>query len=230
MIFKFSTFTCLFLFSISQLEFLEDEKIPEYLGIEVHTCKYRQFIRKFTTNSLREIYNKFRNHDTILNLLDLLDHTDKIQREPNSWHVTTLYIGDDLSKLDSPIYKHFKEDINVEIKISTLIFIPNKIIISPVFIENIEFENKYPHVTLFVGKYDNFESNNVLKAVFELPEYKQLYEAGKFKDENFLINAEINNLEVTLNDGHKEIIEKAYVFKGDDLTLLQGKTKKVYFK
>jgi hypothetical protein len=210
------------------LQYLTDEEIPEYLSIEANTMRYRKAIRKFVETRLEQSYNQWRYHDTLLQLIDILDNNDNIQKEAEPWHTTTLYIGNNLSKLESPIYKNFKGGIPVDLKIATMVYIPKRIICSPVFPNYDQIENKYPHVTLFTGLYPAVESNSVLAAIFSIPEYKEMYFSGKLKEDSSVLNVEINNLEVTLFSGQKEVIEKVYIIKTPEFEVLGGVTKKNY--
>jgi hypothetical protein len=215
-------------FCDKSLKYLGEDDIPEYLSIEAETAHFRKYIRIFVENRLHVSYEKYQNLETLLQLLDILGNTDNIQKEAEPWHTTVLYIGNNKKQLDSPIYKNFKEGVHVDLKLATMIYVPDRIIFAPVFPNYDKIDNKYPHVTLFTGLYPAVDSNSVLAAIFSIPEYKELYDSGKFKDDSTAFNIEINNLEITQFSGKKEVIEKVYLIKTPEVQVLDAVTTKKY--
>jgi hypothetical protein len=180
-------------------------------------------------HGLRLIYTRTEEAVILAELMDLMDRSDKLMHEPVSWHTTCLYIGNDMSKLDSPIYKNFIEGVQVDLKVATFVYIPGKIIAAPVFPDYKYIENKFPHITLFTGTYSAADSNSVLKAVFgDNAIYKSYYDGGLLKKDNWFINDELSNVEITLTNGTKDIAEKVYILKFEEFRVLDAVTKKNY--
>lgn len=150
-------------------------------------------------------------------------------KEPDSWHVTCLYMGRSKAFLNHRIYKAFREGINLKININTLIYIPGKIITTPVFLENFDLiDNKFPHMTLMLGSYKAVDSNYVLKALFgENSSLAELYTAGKIKDSTYQIDKEIDDVKVDFNNKKRgiDIVEKVYLIKFKKEISLVGTTK-----
>jgi hypothetical protein len=231
---KYFYFLCISLILInSQLLFLEGDEndIPLYLSIEVITSQYRNQIYTFVEHGMRHIYDRHGNEEVKADAMDLVDKSGKNLHEPNSWHVTCLYIGKDLSKLDLPIYKHFSENEPVIVKLHTIVYIPGKIMASPVFPAYKDIENKIPHVTLFAGTYSPNDSNALLEAIFiDNPVYKRYYDSGDLKRDGFQINDELRNVEITLRNGRKEIVDKVYILKFNEWFFMYGRAKKIFPK
>jgi hypothetical protein len=215
----------------TNLVFLDDDKIPEYLSILASTKKYSGDIRAYTTDQMDLLYYIFDDEQIKDEMNDLVDNDDKIFRDPDSWHITTLYIGKDQSKTKSPIYKKFKEGVSVHWTVATVVYVPGKIICAPVFPDYSRdmIDNKFPHTSLYLGEYPAVECNSVLTAVFGLPEYKKLYDNGSLQDEDFTKIDIIEDLKVTLmSTGKTEVIEKVYFIKTDAHLPIAGVTKKNY--
>jgi hypothetical protein len=83
---------------------------------------------------------------------------------------------------------------------------------------------------LFVGGYPAVESNSVLEAIFSIPEYKKLYDGGELQDSGFVRIDTIEDLEVTLSTGKKEVLEKVYFVKSNIYVPTVGLTTKIYSK
>ena len=79
-----------------------------------------------------------------------------------NFHITTLYLGQDKSKQQDPIFKNFEEGKHVEVEIRALVYIPDKIMTAVCF-PKCEIENKYPHITLVLGKWKARQSNDALE-------------------------------------------------------------------
>jgi hypothetical protein len=227
MLFKIFFLYLLAFSALSKLQFLDDEELPIYLSIETDPSK-DEYIESFIIQRLMAISLKAQNQDVNEDIRDILIEGHELLRKPNSWHTTTYYVGKNPKRTESPFYNDFKEDVHVELNLSTFVYIPGKIIAAPVFPDYKLIDNKYPHMTLMVGSYTAVESNAVLSTVFELVKYKELYENGKLHDDSFELYEEFTNLEVTKFDGSKDIVKKAYIIKTRGHVLLDGVTKKMF--
>ena len=83
---------------------------------------------------------------------------------PADHHVTTMFLGGNKKKMGSAAFKRFNQGEMVNVTISAIVYIPDKIIVGIVF-PKFEIENEFPHVTLMVSKgWKPVESNAVIAA------------------------------------------------------------------
>jgi len=153
-------------------------------------------------------------------------------KEPDSWHTTCLYIGGDRSKLETEIYKKFKEGEQVDISSSTLVYVPGKILSSPVFFKSFNLiDNKFPHTTLLLGKYRAVDSNYVLTSLFQdNEELKKIYERGDINITSPLtFNFKVKDVTIKFDDLKKEEkVDAVYMIKAGKGFVLDGRTAKIY--
>lgn len=214
--------------------YIKKEKIPEYLSINANTDISRDLVYNFISEALFELTKTHGDNKQIMS--DYLEYNRKKvknYKEPDSWHTTCLYIGTNLSQLNTTIYKEFQEGIELDMKINTLVYIPGKILTSPVFYDNFNLiDNNFPHVTLMQGEYRAVDSNYVLKSLFEDNDYlAKLYHQGFIKDSKFTIDTELKNVEIFFNDKKQyDSCKKVYLIKFKKEVILKGVTTKNYFK
>mmetsp|Transcript_17475 Transcript_17475/g.12494 ORF Transcript_17475/g.12494 Transcript_17475/m.12494 type:complete len:147 (-) Transcript_17475:143-583(-) len=83
---------------------------------------------------------------------------------PNSYHVTSLFIGGNKSKLKTPAYEYFQEGQKVDVVVRAVIYIPGSLVTGLVF-PKFEIENEFPHLTLMCSnKYKPVMSNAMIQA------------------------------------------------------------------
>lgn len=83
---------------------------------------------------------------------------------PNSYHVTTLFIGGNKKKQNHAILQNHKEGHSVSVQVRALIYVPDKLVAGIVFPQT-EIENEFPHVTLMVSPgWAPVTSNAIIKA------------------------------------------------------------------
>ena len=82
---------------------------------------------------------------------DLLNYKTTMKPVSNV-HLTTLFIGKDSSKLKTKYYTTFSKGAIIPLKISALVYVPERILTAVVDFPKgkgeIQIENKYPHLTL----------------------------------------------------------------------------------
>jgi hypothetical protein len=209
-----------------------DSKIPEYLSIETDTSTSRPQVLEFLKQGLEALLAKYENDDIRSDYNDLfVKKTPFIFKEPNSWHTTCLYIGQNYSQLNTTIYKKFYENIPIDIVTSTLIYIPKKIISGPVFFKNFDLiQNQFPHITLMLGSYRAVDSNYVMRAIFDDNEYfKSLYKYGVIEDTTFTMVQTVKDVKIVFDDLKLEDnVKTVYVIKTGKVLNLNGYTKKNY--
>jgi hypothetical protein len=227
---------------ISQLDSLNNvnkenqsthEEIPLYLSIEVNHDINKRQIFDFLLNNLMILIRKFpQNYQIRSDYEDLLGQRMFILIEPDSWHITTLYIGEDKEKLETDYFKKFEEGKEIRIKLLSFAYIPGRLVSAPVFIDYNLIENKFPHMTLILGgKSRAVDSNYLLKSLFsDNINLRLLYDDGKIKDESFLFEIELDNIVLDYVDiDQKEEFEKVYFIKSKySVKRMIGKTKKNY--
>lgn len=98
---------------------------------------------------------------------------DEVYAMPkDSHHITTLFIGGESKKLHGrkqQNYMSFKKGMQIKVKIELFVLVPNCIMVGYCpNVPDIEIDNKYPHITLFLTKDTKpMESNTVLEAIFQ---------------------------------------------------------------
>lgn len=69
---------------------------------------------------------------------------------PNSHHITTLFIGGNRGKLNTPQAQYHQEGKEVDVQIRAVVYVPDKLVAGICF-PNCEIENDYPHLTMMVS-------------------------------------------------------------------------------
>jgi len=226
----------IFIFLINHIGCQSD--IPKYLSIEINKTDYSHEIYEFLQDNIFHILTEYRKHSQVKIDFDELFETHMTHLfEPKTWHITVLNFELEnikekkYKKLDSDIYKNFIEKKELEINISTLIYVPGKIMVAPVFFNDQIIENRIPHITFILGeKFRPIDGNYLLKSLLiENKELKSLYDEGFIKDPSFQINLELNNIRILYEDKKKqEILDYVYIIKYDSHLKLKGITKKIY--
>jgi hypothetical protein len=216
------------LFLKNQEEINYKEKIPIYLSIETDSNKIRNLILDFILDNLNILSIEYPYNFQIKRDIDDLSSTiDKKFHEPNSWHVTTYYIGQEKNRLDSPFYKNFIEDIKVDLNLFSFAYIPGNLIASPIFTDFTLIANPIPHMTLMLGEKANaVDSNFLLKSVFNYNEYlKILYKSKLIIDESYRDIVELKNLKVEYPNKTKTYKEVYFIKSKFYIKDIEGKTK-----
>lgn len=209
------------------------ERIPKYLSIEANRTEHYHEVYEFLQDNLFHILTEYpKNPQVKADFDDLFETELKHLKEPKTWHATVLSVDNNKEKLNSEIYKNFEENKEIEINISTLIYVPGKIMVAPIFLDfPAGFENRIPHITLMLGgKFRPMDGNFILKSLFiENKELKALYEEGFIKDPAFQVNLELNHVRMLYEDKKKqEIFDHVYLVKYDSHLRIKGITKKIF--
>lgn len=199
------------------VDFHEDVKI--YLLQEIIKKYIYDLINNFPEeSSFNELpfYFEDEKNDNIAFIQNNKDtNKNNIQKwkNPNSIHITTLFMGKNFYNKNSKILSNFKENEEVEVDILGIIIIPYKIAICIVKI-NIESDNKFPHITLSVGTYKPKNSNDVLEILFG--------NNGKYKEYYYKI---IDDEEVNLIKK-----DKINIFESEEDIYIKLKNEKISIK
>lgn len=147
---------------------------------------------------------------------------------PPSFHITTLYIGANETKLETPYYTEFKENEEFVISIDAILIVPGKIVTGITFPDRnrILIENRFPHVTLLLGEWSAVDSNGVMQALFdENGPLNQYYSTDFFQSVQPFYDS--YNLNVNLESGEIENVN-VIVLKFAPSLKLDAITMKIY--
>lgn len=223
MSFKFSLvlISITILINIINSTFLKElensEKIPIYLSIETDSDKNRISILNFILKNLNILSLKYPNNIQIeQDIYDVTKNLGENLHEPNSWHLTTYYIGQDERKMNSRFYKDFKENVQINLNILSFAYIPGQLISTPIFTDYDLIENSVPHMTLmFGGNAKAVDSNFLLKSVFKNNNYlNYLYLSRLLNDKDFTTDIEFRDFEIYFPD-RTEVYKKVYFIKSE---------------
>lgn len=152
-------FLFLFSFFCFSLSITAEGDLPLYLAIEVVNDEDKTKVLDFIDSSIGHLKDRYK---------DSMDFVISDLKKPH-WHVTTLYIGNNASKLETDYYKSFHDEMQFRVPLQTFLYVPGKIITAPVFFDSfpILIENKHPHITLMTGKWKAVNSNDLLTALYD---------------------------------------------------------------
>jgi hypothetical protein len=142
---------------------------------------------------------------------------------PNSYHVTQLFIGGNVNKKLSPIFKNYKEGVSVPVTVQAVMYVPGRILTGVAF-PKAEIENQFPHLTMALGdKWKAAVSNNVLMATCN----------GAFKDSYANTGTqfvqEATDIGVNVGKGKSETVNVYFIsFEKKDQVTFEGLTHKYY--
>ena len=132
-------------------------------------------------------------------------------RYPKTFHITTLYIGNDISQKKDEIYLNYKDRVSVIIDFVGIIIVPYKLVACICF-PDYNVKNKIPHMTTFIDQWEPKYSNDVLESIFINGELKKEFETV-FRNPNY----------------NKDFVKKlnTYVYE-EKVTVYVAKFKKNY--
>ncbi len=190
------------------------QKAPVYIGVFVEDSKSaNKEIRHQVGEGLKEITENIEDADPQIH--NDLNNFENLFKLPNdSYHITTLFIGGNPKKLNAKQakqFENFKSNQKTFIKIDCIVYVPGFIVCGYCSdTDGIEVDNKYPHVTLFLGNDAKaVESNNVLESLANAnPEMfaKKEFKTGKYPlnynkfDDAYVIGKKISINAVTGNN------------------------------
>lgn len=146
----------------------------------------------------------------------------------NLWHCTTMYKGNQSIKNfeNTEEYLEFEQNDEKIIRVLGMIYIPEKIIVTPVALDGIKSVNEFPHLTTFTKKYVPKKANDVMKSIFSKDgPNKELIELYKDALKNSISTKKDSFYEVEISivedeRSKKKVLNKAYVaFYGEPLEL-----------
>jgi hypothetical protein len=146
------------------------QKTPVYIGVFVEDSKSaNKEIRHHVLEGLKEIAENIEDVDPQIHN-DINDFENLFKLPNDSYHITTLFIGGNAKKLNpkqAKQFDNFKANQKVLIKFDCIVYVPGFIVCGYCSdTEGIEVDNKYPHVTLFLGNDAKaVESNSVLECL-----------------------------------------------------------------
>eukprot|EP00347_Sterkiella_histriomuscorum_P012943 403366623 len=197
-------------------EIQDDQKLPLYIGllfenkseekIKVYLRENLEFLNKQLLEK-NDTGTKSQIEEQLSNLLDN-DSQNNQMSYAKDFHLTTLYFGDsrEVKSLNPIFTEQFKEFTQIRVRLSAIVYVPNKIAVGVAFIQDdcIKSENKFTHVTLMCGEWTPNMSNIVLEALFNRRRgkarelYSQLTEEGIHESQVQEFAVEINRKQETV--------------------------------
>lgn len=106
----------------------------------------------------------------------LFEYGDRFYENPENWHVTLLYIGNQKDNVrNESAFKNFDENSEHKVRMSTLIVCVDGLICGLVNKPTLECLNAYPHMTLYTKQLKPKQSNDVIAECFKNSELKRNY-------------------------------------------------------
>jgi hypothetical protein len=222
----------IFIVFLFLFEFSNAQKIPKSLEISINKTDNHLQIYEFLQDNIFHILTEYPQDEKVKNDFDdLFEEKMKNLFEPNTLNYKILDLNKDKSLSNSNEFKNFKENENVEVNISTLVYIPGKVMVAPIFLNYPHLNNDIPHITLMLGgDFRSIDANYLLKSLFlDNKELKNLYNEGFIKDPKFQINLDLKDVRIIYEDkNYQEFLDNVYLVKYDSHLILNGKTKKIY--
>jgi hypothetical protein len=210
------------------------QKILESLEVDIDKDTFHHEVYEFLQDNLFHILTEYPNDPNIKEDFDELFETNmKNLVEPKSFNYIISNLKEDKIFSNRKEIKNFKEGENVDIRITTLVYVPGKIMVAPIFLDYPHSENKIPHITLMQGgHFRSIDGDYLLKSLFfENEELKSLYKEGFIKDPKFQVNLNLKNVRIIYEDrNYQEFLNHVYLVKMDSHLVLNGKILKVYSK
>jgi hypothetical protein len=194
----------------------QEKKVSEipkhtlYLGLLVKEPIEKVY--EILKSSLTIILDSYPNISDASNLLKQLEEKTfeneenyknpwRYSKDSKEWHITTLFKKGAAFKKSHPAYLNFEEGKKLTAEIRGIVYIPNKIIFSLIYVDT-PVENEYPHMTTLLGSsYKAKNSNDVCKELFlsdrELAkEYKKMMKENiEENTEQFVLKQEVKILD-----------------------------------
>lgn len=169
----------------------------KYLGLQITNDK--NSINEMVISSLTKITDVFSDTNEAKQLIEKLklhnndEKTENLEkwRLPSSdgkLHITTYFKKTKVFSVSHPTVLSFEEGKTIEAQVLALIYIPEKIITSVVFVDT-PVDNKFPHMTTLLCNYKAKCSNDVISELYasnkEFQEaYQKLAKEGSIGQEN----------------------------------------------
>ena len=167
------------LFNLNQCKIDKIENFV-YLGIVINGNNNANIFVNVIINCLKKILDKCGNSE-------IKDFISKIENNKNNyyelskgwkyphnihknyWHCTTLFKGGKkiYSIKNNREYIEFSEGKNIKVDIIGFVYVPQKIMISIVYLNGEKCDNEFPHITTFINEYVPKQSNDVMIELFK---------------------------------------------------------------
>lgn len=209
----------------------DDDKIPAKLPLYLSIMsndenKTKDLVYNYILSSLKWYIGK---HPENKFLQGELKYFDQNFRFPNSLHVTTLFLGGDRKKATTQNFKDFKEGVPHNIEIEAIVYVPQKIVCGICFFDEkiVKIENKYPHMTMMIGKWSPKNSNDILTTLFtnNKSSLKDQYSQDYFKKQESI---DICIADISVNLGNRIDKTTAYVLRENKTLTIEARTKNFY--
>jgi len=142
--------------------------LPLYLGLfamEDPSFEVKEYILRGL-----ELLSKTYPYERALvnNYNELKDGTASNLTYSTTFHITTLYIGNNFKKKETEYFKSFRENVVIDLDIVGFVIVPNKVVAAICYPDQsiIKIDNRFPHITLMKGQWPPKSSNDVMEALF----------------------------------------------------------------
>ena len=162
-------------------EFLDSRKVV-FLGLQLDQTNIENRIIKICEDGSQIIWNYFKDKCVDDFYFDLYKKISKWYY-PKSFHVTTLFIGNNPEMRNDEIYIRYKDNEIVNVDIVGFVFVPDKLL-ACLTLQNYNVKNRIPHMTTLLNQWKPQNSNDVLEAIFINGDLKNEYNSV-FKNTNY---------------------------------------------
>jgi len=203
--------------------------VPVFLGIFNKDKDFKETVLTCSRQVLDIVNKKFYNSIDISEQKTLEEDLNEIASRkvsswkfPNSFHVTTFWVGKEQQRTSSEFFTTFKEKIHFPFEITHIVYVPGYLVcgIPKIDLEKVKIENKYPHVTMMINKWPPRMSNDILNNMF----------SGGLG--NFFKDGSLNYGSV---DGNRHVLTMpdkneygVYLFKLENSIMMDAETKTYY--
>lgn len=208
-----------------------------YYGVYLNTETQKKLL-SMLQNSLDVIFTSYKEdfgptYETLTLLIKQFDNYSKeskgdsikeinSMKYPKHFHITIAFGGRKGFNKNSLAVKQFSQGKDVKLYPSGFFILPGKIVVSLAFTD-CEIENKFPHITTFLGEYRPVQSNDVLEELLgeNMPlekEFEKLKEGG-YKESFY-----VNKLKAKILKEEQDV----YVFLTNKNEELEGMMKGYY--
>jgi hypothetical protein len=143
--------------------FLDSKKVI-FLGLELSDFDFESKILIMLHEASELIWSYFKDNYIDKFYKDVYNPNTN-WRYPKTFHVTSLFIGNDERMKEDEIYVNYKDGVSVIIDFVGLIIVPNRLVACICF-PDYNVKNKIPHMTTLIDQWEPKSSNDVLESLF----------------------------------------------------------------
>ena len=155
-----------------------------YLGLKAeHDRDFENKLHELMVGGMLQLWKAFPDHKVLQKMIGTVEKLFEINdvrvvedgyKIRPTYHVTSMFIGGGKPKTESKIYQNFEVGKIVNVPVRALLFVPGKILTGVCF-PDADVENRFPHMTLLLGKWPAKNSNMALE--FTCSDSKQPFQS-----------------------------------------------------